>query len=243
MTQARKLKKRIRARAGKTGERYTAARHQLLESRAAQRPSTPPSADVSLPESLLKGEARLVARTGHVWAHWFAVLDAYRATTKSHAAAARHVAEVHGVDDWYAQKITVGYERARGLREANQRMSGDYEVSVSKVLPAPVLEVVAALRDRRRRADWASALESLPRESLEAALTGKNRLVERDRGGARMRFRTSSGSVIELRVDPKPKQKSSVVVQTMKLKTKDDVARCRAAWKTALEALRLHLAG
>ena len=74
MTQARKLKKQIRSRARKTGESYTAARRQLLESR---RPRPAPQAAVA--EALPKGEARLVERTGHGFRHWFAVLDAFGA--------------------------------------------------------------------------------------------------------------------------------------------------------------------
>lgn len=174
MTQARKLKKQTRAR--KTGGSYTAARRQVQGQRprtAASRPTPAFAADV--PASLLKKDARLVERTGHGWAHWFAVLDAFGAAHKGHTASARHVGAAHGVDGWYAQEITVAYERARGLRGTNQRMSGEYEVSVSKVLPAPVGEVVAALRSPKRRAAWAGAMDSELRQALEAPRVGSSR--------------------------------------------------------------------
>ena len=56
MTQSRKLKKTIRARARKTGESYTAARRMVLKRR---------SLATAVPAELLKREARLIEKTGH----------------------------------------------------------------------------------------------------------------------------------------------------------------------------------
>ena len=228
MTQARKLKKQIRARARKTGESYTAARHQLLKQRSAKRPP----AATSVPASVLKGEARLVERTGHGFRHWFRVLDAFGAADKGHTASARHVAEDHGVDGWYAQQITVQYERARGLRGINQRRSGEFEVSVSKVLPVSVDDVARVLRDPRRRSAWLEAAPPWLRHDLEAALGGTKGLRLRDRGDARLRFRTKAATV-NLGIDPKPGGRAAFVARNMKLKAKEDVERYRSAWRKA----------
>lgn len=219
MKQARELKKQIRGRAGKTGAR----------------------ADARVPESLRKGEARLVARTGHGWSHWFAVLDAFGAVQKGHTASARLVGEVHGVDGWYAQQITVQYERARGLRAVNQRRSGEYEVSVSKILSGDVATVARALTDTRRRASWLGATEAWLRKDLEAALAGAKGLRLRDRGDARLRFRTKTATV-DVGIDPKPGGRASFAARSMKLKAKEDIDRYRTAWRKVLEALSRHLA-
>jgi hypothetical protein len=236
MTKARKLKKQIRARARKTGESYTAARLKVLKHKA--RASTD-----RLPAALLRREPRLVEKTGRGWQHWFSVLDRFGAKEKGHTAAARHVAEDHGVDGWYAQAITVEYERARGLRAANQRMSGAYEVAVSKVLPAPVSSVVRALRDPGLRTSWAGALDPELRSAFEAAVTGPKGLRERDRGDARMRIKAASGVTVDLYLDPTPNGKSRLVAQSMKLAVAADVDRYRAAWKQAFTALGRQLEG
>jgi hypothetical protein len=232
MTQARKLKKRIRARARKTGERYSVARRQLLK----QKPPAP-----EIPASLRERDAGLAAKTGHGFAHWFAVLDAFGAVAKGHPASARHLVEKHGVDGWYAQEITVSYERARGLRAPNQRLSGEYEVSVSKVLPASLAEVLAAVRNPRRRAVWAEGMDGDLRLGLEAGLLGPKGLRERPQGGARMRFRTPAGVSVALYVDPKAKDRSSFVAQNMKLRKPEDIERYRAAWRSALESFGRYL--
>jgi hypothetical protein len=249
MTQARKLKKQIRARARKTGERYTAARRQVLRQKghpervATRSTSAPaPRAATPVPPALEKREAGLTQKTGHGWAHWFAVLDAFDAAAKGHTASAHHVAVDHGVEGWYAQEITVAYERARGLRGVNQRLSGAFEVSVSKSLPVPVKEVVKALRDPRRRRRFFADLDPDIRGAFEAALDGPKGLREREQGGARMRFQTKSGITVVLYLDPKTNGRSGFVATNLKLKGKDDVARIREAWRPALEALRAHLA-
>ena len=53
-------------------------------------------------------------KTGHGLDHWFAVLDRFGGVEKGHSASARHLHDDHGVPGWYAQGITVAYERARG---------------------------------------------------------------------------------------------------------------------------------
>ena len=250
MTQARKLKKQIRARARKTGERYTAARRQVLRQksgpeRATARPASAPPARTAtaVPSALAKREAGLIQKTGHGWAHWFAVLDAFDAAGKGHTASAHHVAVDHGVDGWHAQEITVSYERARGLRGVNQRMSGEFEVSVSKTLPVPVKAVVRALRDPRQRGRFFSKLDADLRAGFESALAGPKGLRERAPGVARMRFRTKNGLTVVLYLDPKPNGRSVLVATNMKLEGKDEVARLREAWRPPLEALRAHLEG
>src|SRR5688572_32704467 len=98
MTRARALKHTIRARAAKTGERYTTARrHVLRELNQRSEPATASafaqgaSADkkaVALqtkPAASSKptmSDASVLKKTGHDLAHWFGVLDRFRAVEK-----------------------------------------------------------------------------------------------------------------------------------------------------------------
>jgi hypothetical protein len=83
--------------------------------------------------------------SGRTWDEWFTILDAWQGTTKGHTAIARYVAGEFNVDGWWAQNVTVGYERARGLRAVNERPDGfstnasrTFAVSVERLFDAVV---------------------------------------------------------------------------------------------------------
>jgi hypothetical protein len=134
MTRAAALKKVIRARAAKTGERYTTARRHVLNE--LQQRSAPPAAVTSpiTPRSspgVSRGsvsDATSREKTGHSLSHWFDVLDRFSAVEKGHTAAARHLHDAHGVPGWHARGITVAYERAILEQRRTQWRSGTHRV-------------------------------------------------------------------------------------------------------------------
>jgi hypothetical protein len=261
MTRARVLKQTIRARAAKTGERYTTARRHVLNAIAKRTVSpslrvvAPPAAVETPPKprrsaataSTTKGglsDAKAREKTGRGLDHWFDVLDRFGAVEKGHTAAARHLFDAHGVDGWYAQGITVAYERARGVRGVNQRCDGDYEVSVSKVLTAATADVIAAIVDSRQRRRWAGGLDPNLARALDAALGAKasKGFVTRPDGLARFRYKWGD-TTVQFYLQPKPGDKVSVVVSNLKLASPAQVEERRATWRAALTALSKALAG
>ncbi|MFC5929611.1 hypothetical protein D6T64_17420 [Cryobacterium melibiosiphilum] len=102
----------------------------------------------------------LIAATGRSRDDWFALLDEQgmagapahgRWPSKPawpHPQIARWLHDEHGVDAWWCQGITVGYEQARGLRRPGQRADGTFEVSASKTFAleqTQALDVVVAV--------------------------------------------------------------------------------------------------
>jgi hypothetical protein len=249
MTQAKKLKRAIRARVKKTGERYAAARRHVLAARErrgagkgkAPRPAAKPTKP-TLPGGAL-GDARVRERTGRGLDHWFGVLDAFGAAAKGHTASARHLAADHGVGGWYAQGITVAYERARGLRAVNQRMSGHFDVSVSKVVDAPLERVAEALARPAERAAWLRGCDPALQKGLRDALSGDGARTVKVRAGkdAYVRY-PAGGKTIDVRVLARPGGRASVVATVMKIPTAAAKEAQRAAWRRALEGLKAHLA-
>ncbi|HWN40639.1 MAG TPA: DUF4287 domain-containing protein [Thermoanaerobaculia bacterium] len=239
MTQQKKLKKVIRARSGKTGESYTAARRQVLLAREEPAPE-PPAPKPPAPKPPAKGgisEESVLKKTGHGLDHWFGVLDAFGGTTKGHTAMAAHLYNEHGIPGWHSQGITVAYERARGLREANQACTGKFQVSVSKTVPATVAEVVEALKST----SWLQGADPGLAQALGAAFTGdKPREVKtKGSGYAWLRF-PWDGRTVEIRITGKPKG-ASVVADNKDLPDPALVEQRRAQWRTALEGLQRHL--
>ena len=253
MTRARALKQTIRARAAKTGERYTTARRHILrelnQSSATAKAvalqtaleTDVPASDKKASKKTTKGaisDASVMKKTGKDLAHWFAVLDKFGAVEKGHTASARHLYETHGVDGWYAQGITVSYERERGVRGVNQRCDGAWEVSVSKTVPATTAQLVKAFTDARKRSDWISEADTKLSDALSKGLADKKSKgwVTRPDGLARFRYKWDD-TIVQLYAYPKPGGKLALTVQHTKLANGDAVERYRSQWKTAFGLL------
>jgi uncharacterized protein YndB with AHSA1/START domain len=240
MTEARKLKKAIRARARKTGESYSAARRSYLKP-----PPPPPAATKTKPRTAGGlSDAKAIEHTGHGLDHWFAVLDRYSQGKKGHTGAARHLAQDHAVPMWYCQGITVAWERARGHRAMNQSCEGDFQVSVSRVVPLRLAELFRLVGDTKERSRWLRDADPALVRALTAAFVGGKsrglRMVNPRR--ARLRYRWEPG-VVEIALEDRPGgDKSTIVASNEGLPDAATMERRRALWKDALDALRRHLA-
>ena len=104
------------------------------------------------PQSETSDEAVLRA-TGKSRGDWFAILDSAGARELTHREIAAYLREQENVSPWWSQEVTVQYERARGLREKHQALSG-YQVSVSKTIAAPLNALYAACADDKTRSSW-----------------------------------------------------------------------------------------
>lgn len=81
-------------------------------------------------------DERLREATGRVRADWHALLDAAGARDWKHPQIARWLVETHGVEGWWAQGVTVGYEQAIGRRLPGQQADGTFSISVTRTLSA-----------------------------------------------------------------------------------------------------------
>lgn len=116
-------------------------------------------------------DERLKAATGRVRAEWHALLDAAGAAGWKHPEIARWLYETQGVDGWWAQGITVGYEQAHGRRLPGQQADGTFSVTVTKTIAAPRSAVIdTALATLIRRLGQP---DSLKPESLYATARWK----------------------------------------------------------------------
>ena len=241
MTRARALKHVIRARAAKTGERYTTARRHVLRelnSRTTDGPEGPSLPARTTASKPTMSEAAFVKRTGHNLAHWFAILDTFGAVEKGHTAAVRHLYDDHKVDGWYGQSIVVSYERARGVRVANQRSDGAFEVSASKTVTATSKQLAKAFTDARVRDGWIGDAPPALAAALVKGLADKKStgVVIRPDGLVRFRYKWDD-TTVQFYMSPKTGGKTIVSVQHMKLPDAKAVDAYRRQWKTALTAL------
>lgn len=144
MTTHKSFKRTVRERMEKTGERYAAARAQLLPVEEDGPPQYEPR----------MSPAAVRAATGREWSEWFALLDEWGAVEREHKAIATWLRADHDVPGWWAQGITVEYERARGLRAPGSGRDGLFSVGVSRTIAVPVDRLYAAFVDPDLRERW-----------------------------------------------------------------------------------------
>ena len=147
MTTNKSLKHAVRARMSRTGERYTAARHQVL-AKAPQAAPPPP-----MSEADASREQPLHGPTSRSWPEWVRMLDEWGARDRPHGEIARWLAESHSVPPWWTQDITVRYEKHIGRRVLGQRGS-TFSATATKTIAVPADVARAAWLDDERRARW-----------------------------------------------------------------------------------------
>jgi uncharacterized protein YndB with AHSA1/START domain len=83
--------------------------------------------------------------TGRSPGQWIALIRDAGKGDASHKAIADFLHEAHGVSYWWAQELTVEYERRTGRRVPGQTQDGLFQIGVSRTLDAPPGEVWEAL--------------------------------------------------------------------------------------------------
>ncbi len=213
------FKRLVRGRMQKTGESYTAARATLLDKPQAT-PTPPSPADYAARAGM--SDAAVKAKTGCTWERWVQALDRVEAHAWPHREIAEYVHEKYKVPGWWAQTVTVGYERIRGLREKGQRRAGGYEATKSKTFPVPVSRLYRAVSEKRTRARWLAGVE------LTVRTSSRNRS---------MRITWNDGTSVDLWFTATSRDKAQVQVQHRKLPSKEAAARVKRDWEVRLGAL------
>jgi hypothetical protein len=217
------FKQRVRARMTKTGESYTAARRQLLQKAPTRLATAAEPAPVATDPAAPPTSDDAVRRaTGHGYEHWFRLLDDWGGTERNHTQIASWVATEHKVDGWWAQSITVGYERARGMRAVHQRPGG-FEVSASRTVRVDAETALAAFTEPAIRRRW------LPGPAIRQRPTKAANVARFDWSDPPSRFVVSA--------DPKG-DRTTVYVAHEKLPDAAEAERQKAAWRQRLTALK-----
>ncbi len=161
MTTHEAFKKRIRSRMAKTGERYNAARRTLLA-------GGPPAGAGGWAAQPTVADGRVRQSTGRGWDDWVGVIDAGPGRAAGHTDIATWLRDAHDVDEWWAQTVTVGYERITGTRLPGQMPDGTFSVSRSRAVDLDPDDVRAALLDDGDRAALLPGLAGVLRSRATA---------------------------------------------------------------------------
>jgi uncharacterized protein YndB with AHSA1/START domain len=231
VTQQKSLKRRVRARMAKTGERYTSARRQVLAKATTDGPAATPLT-LATPEQVEPAPTNSTSdeavrkATGRSHAEWFELLDAWGATAHTHTEIAEWLSSAHGAPSWWRQSITVDYERARGMRGRHQMADG-FRVSVSRTVTVPPDRALAAFVDDATLRRWLPGAPMEPRPT-RAKLT------------ARFDWSDPASRVV-VNIAPKGTDRSIVAVTHERIPDAAVAERLKAGWRDRLGHLKAFL--
>lgn len=215
MTKNESFKRRIRARMATTGERYVEARRVLIE----QSESVSSTRTWVAPPEM--SDPAIQSGTGRGWDEWCDLIDRFPGHSDGHTAIARYVREDLGVDAWWAQGVTVGYERITGLRLPHQMADGTFTANKSKTVTVDVDELRRLLLDDDGRAHL---FPSVPTE-LRSRPTAKA-----------LRMAVGPGSAT-VSIDDRGHGRAKITIQHERLPTFDDVEEWKFYWGEWLDAI------
>jgi hypothetical protein len=220
MPKQKDLKRLARTRMQKTGESYTAARSQLLKKKSAPANTVVKEADYDRLAGM--NDEAVHAKTGCTWKRWVRLLDAVDAASWSHRDIAQYVHDNFEVSGWWAQTVTVGYERIRGLRDVGQRRGGTYDCNRSKTYPVPIATLYKMCNTTRQRSRWLPGVK----------LTLRKATAEKS-----LRLLWEDGTPLEMYFTAKGPDKSHVAIQHRKLPSSAELTRKKTYWAERLTAL------
>jgi hypothetical protein len=232
MPSQKTFKQRVRARMTKTGESYTAARHQLLRKTPepevidVETPTSDGAAAAVPADALLVADNSMRRATGKGHPEWFALLDAWGASDHNHTEIARWLNETHRVPGWWTQNITVAYERARAMRARHQMRDG-FSVSATRTVAVDAERALAGFTNAPLRKRWLPDTPMRQRPT-RAALT------------ARFDWSDPPSRVV-VTVVPKGERKALVSVSHERLPDAEAGERLKAAWREWLGHLKTDL--
>lgn len=169
----------------------------------------------------------VISATGHDHDYWYARFDAWQATRHQHKEIVAWLMAEQGVDSWWAQSITVGYEQARGLRAPGSGRNGLFQVSASKTVAVSVDDAFAAFADPKIRRKWLS----------DADLTERTA-----QPGRSIRFDYGSTRVV-VGFDAKGPAKCQVSLLQERLPDAESAEKAKAYWRDRVAALKSFLEG
>ncbi len=213
MTKQESFKRRVRARMEHTGERYSAARRVILEKTSNQGRTW-----ISLPEV---NDDSVRDHTGRGWDEWCDLIDSGPGRSAGHTAIAAWVQDEHRVGAWWAQAVTIGYERITGLRLPGQMADGTF----------------TATRSRTMKLDADAVREMLLSETDRQDLFPEHDTVLRSRESAKRVRIAMGGGVAEFSIDPRDDGKVKITVAHVSLPDVESMEHWKFYWREWLDAL------
>jgi hypothetical protein len=165
--------------------------------------------------------------TGKTWPQWRRVLRAMGADKLPHAEIAARLVDVHSVAGWWAQSITVAFERAIGRRQVGE-IAGGFAAAASKTL--------AGSKDKAL-ASWQKLVGR--RRAFNGVAFAKPPSVRRTPKWRYWRVTLADGSRVIVGIGAKADGKAILGLSHEKLPDARAARRWKVFWQSLLQELEL----
>lgn len=161
--------------------------------------------------------------TGELWQTWRERLDAMGAQQLSHAEIAAKLIETYNVSGWWAQSLTVRYEKQIGRRQTGQTSDGMFSANVSKTVPGTMDDAMHWWRQKVLK--QSAGFNGVPIVTSSHTETTKWRYY---------RAALADGSRVVVTIYEKTPAKASLGLQHDKLPSAQVAESWRTYWKVYL---------
>jgi hypothetical protein len=185
----------------------------------------PPRGEARVKKLQMFSDAAYRKRTGKTWPQWRRALRAMGAEALPHAEIATRVADEHGVSGWWAQAITVAFEREIGRRAVGE-VAGGFAASASRTIEGSKNKALLAWQELvgKRRAFNGVAFASAP-------------TIRRTPKWRYWRATLADGSRVVVGIGDKPGGKAIVGLSHEKLPNAGAARRWKMFWRGLLQEL------
>jgi uncharacterized protein YndB with AHSA1/START domain len=202
-------------------------------------------------------EQALKKATGFTTSEWYTIIREAGKAEASHKEIAYFLHQAHGVSSWWAQEITVEYEKHTGRRVLGQSQDGSFQIGVSRTVAVPADRVWNLLQSAEGihlvTSDPAVDPPAPPSGSGPKPLEALESLEGRSASGiwvatttyepgshVRMRWRLpgwQNHSILQIRITPKSATKTTLSFHQEKLPSRDERAKMQAHWRRVSELM------
>ena len=155
--------------------------------------------------------------------YWFRLLDDWGAPGRPYRDIAAWLTTEQGLSAWWAQKVIVEYEQARGLRDAGRRRDGTLAAGASRTIDADPERIRSAFLDPNLRERWLPGVEADIRSGTQ---------------GRTVRLDLGDGTRLQATLDASGPSRTAVAVEQQRIMDPAGVGPARIYWKERLEVLR-----
>lgn len=166
-------------------------------------------------------DASVHKATGKVWDEWMATLEQQNAAKLSHKDIAAMLVEDHGVSFWWAQTITVEYERMIGRREVGQSCEGDFQAGASKTIAGGMEGIFK---------DWLAFMNK--KDNLNGVPYNAQPTTTKTEKWRYWRVQLANNSKVNININQKTVDKVLLSVNHEQLNNADEVDSWKTFWKS-----------